>query len=273
MAPLLIGRLGAAVTVLAVVCLRSPAGTAQRRLPEVLPANTSFATTRAAEVLSDARHALSQSPAVTSVLAVGRSRRVFDSYTVLLETELSLELPRRYVRRQWPSRAPGDAARFGFEGTRLIDEPGPAIAVDDLGNHSLPAALTVPARFRLTDHGSFKDAQAEATALALGFFAKPEWIESSRFSYGGRARAAGGFAHVLMLIGEDGQALRLLIDERTSLPLMVTSGSRHMYFSDYAEAGGARLPYRIRRAIGSETIEEITITQFRLDPRPSVRRP
>jgi hypothetical protein len=50
-----------------------------------------------------------------------------------------------------------------------------------------------------------------------------------------------------------------------------TPVEHRLYYADYREADGVRLPFRLRRAIGSDTTEETTFDRFRLnttiDPR------
>jgi hypothetical protein len=40
-----------------------------------------------------------------------------------------------------------------------------------------------------------------------------------------------------------------------------------IYYSDYREVDGMRLPFRIRRALGKDTTEETTFDRFRLNTR------
>jgi hypothetical protein len=45
-----------------------------------------------------------------------------------------------------------------------------------------------------------------------------------------------------------------------------------MYFADYRAVDGLKLPFRLRRAIGSETVEETTFDRFRINARTDPRR-
>ena len=40
-----------------------------------------------------------------------------------------------------------------------------------------------------------------------------------------------------------------------------------LYYSDYREVDGVRLPFRVRRAVGKDTTEETMIDRFRLNTR------
>jgi len=45
-----------------------------------------------------------------------------------------------------------------------------------------------------------------------------------------------------------------------------------MYFADYKDVDGLKLPFRIRRAAGSETTEETTFDRYRINAKVDPRR-
>ena len=45
-----------------------------------------------------------------------------------------------------------------------------------------------------------------------------------------------------------------------------------LYYSDYREVAGARFPFRLRRAIGADTVEETNIDEFKINPRIDPRK-
>ena len=45
-----------------------------------------------------------------------------------------------------------------------------------------------------------------------------------------------------------------------------------IYFADYRDVDGLKLPFRLRRAVGSETTEETTFDRFRINARIDPRR-
>jgi hypothetical protein len=45
-----------------------------------------------------------------------------------------------------------------------------------------------------------------------------------------------------------------------------------LYFADYRDVDGLQLPFRIRRATGTETTEETTFDRYRLNPKIDPRR-
>ena len=51
-----------------------------------------------------------------------------------------------------------------------------------------------------------------------------------------------------------------------------TPVEHRLYFADYREVDGVRLPFRLRRAIGTETTEETTFDRFRINPRIDPRK-
>jgi len=50
------------------------------------------------------------------------------------------------------------------------------------------------------------------------------------------------------------------------------AAEQRMFFADYREVDGLRLPFRIRRATGAETTEETTFDRFRINARIDPRR-
>jgi hypothetical protein len=51
-----------------------------------------------------------------------------------------------------------------------------------------------------------------------------------------------------------------------------TPVEHRLYFADYRDVDGLRLPFRLRRAIGNETTEETTFDRFRLNARIDPRK-
>jgi hypothetical protein len=47
---------------------------------------------------------------------------------------------------------------------------------------------------------------------------------------------------------------------------------QRMFFADYREVDGLKLPFRIRRAVGSDTTEETTFDRFRINAKVDPRR-
>jgi hypothetical protein len=51
-----------------------------------------------------------------------------------------------------------------------------------------------------------------------------------------------------------------------------TSVEHRLYFADYRDVDGLKLPFRLRRAIGTETTEETTFDRFRVNARIDQRK-
>jgi hypothetical protein len=51
-----------------------------------------------------------------------------------------------------------------------------------------------------------------------------------------------------------------------------TPVEHRLYFADYRDVDGVRFPFRLRRAIGTETTEETTFDRFRINPRIDARK-
>ena len=51
-----------------------------------------------------------------------------------------------------------------------------------------------------------------------------------------------------------------------------TPVEHRLYFADYREVDGVRFPFRLRRAIGTETTEETTFDRFRINTRIDPRK-
>jgi hypothetical protein len=51
-----------------------------------------------------------------------------------------------------------------------------------------------------------------------------------------------------------------------------TPVEHRIYFADYRDVDGVRLPFRLRRAIGADTTEETTFDRYRLNARIAADR-
>ncbi len=132
--------------------------------------------------------------------------------------------------------------------------------------------------------------KADFTRLMLGLIAASPALPLT-FTYVGKAEAPQGKADVIDAKGE-GFAARLFFSADTHLPIMLSwqaapqrrrggggaggdaaaaPAENRLYFSDYRDVSGQQLPFRIRRAIGIDTVEETNFDRFRpnakIDPR------
>ncbi len=228
------------------------------------------AADQAAVVLASARAAIGGDARLSDVktfIENGRTRQVRGDHLVPIEFEIHVELPDKYSRRdEFPAQDAGPVTT-GFNGERPIQIPAPPAA--------LPDAV---ARARVTT------AKQDFTRLMLGLFATSSSTYPLTFKSAGTAEAPQGKADVLDLAGLDGFAARFFVDSQTHLPLMVSWQARgtgpaatpavetRLYFADYRDVDGLKLPFRVRRAVGAETTEETTFDRFRINARVDSRR-
>ena len=248
----------------------------------------------AAAVLAAAREALGgdkKLAAVRTLVATGRTRQVRGDNLVPMEFEIAMELPDNYVRKdEIPAQESGPTTS-GFNGDQLLQFPvaGPPPARAGGPPPPSPEQLAMASRMRL---GTVKQ---DFARLTLGLFAGSFTSYPLTFTYAGKAEAPQGKADVLDVKGPPGPgafAARLFINADTHLPIMISwigpapptrggpppaSASQppppetRLYFGDYREVSGLQLPFRLRRALGADTVEETTFDGFKIngkiDPR------
>ena len=212
------------------------------------------------QVLAAARQALGGDKRLQSVrtfVASGRTRQVRGENLVPIEFEISAELPDKYVRKdEIPAQESGPTSA-GFNGSALIQDPAPP--------------KPVPSRVALL--------KQDFVRLTLGMFAASLSSYPVTFSYAGIAEAPQGKADVLDVKGEGDFSLRFFVHSDTHLPVMVSwtvptkdkPVEHRLYYSDYRDVDGMQFPFRLRRAVAGQTIEETTFDRFRInvkiDPR------
>ena len=254
----------------------------------------------AAAVLAAARQALGgdkKLSAVKTLTATGRTRQVRGDNLVPIEFEIFIELPDKYVRKdEVPAQESGPTAS-GFNGDELLqDPPPPAPPAPPPGGAPRPNMTAA----RVTT------LKQDFTRLALGMFATSFPSYPLTFSYFAEAEAPQGKADVLEGKGPNNFAVRLFISRETHLPLMVTwtapappqrgrgpmvmppgatppptppppaapaaAAENHLYFADYRDVDGLQLPFRLRRALGADTVEETTFDRFKVNARIDPKR-
>ena len=304
---------------------------------------------RAAKVLADARAAMggAKLDAIKSLQAHGRTRRVRGNNLVPIEFEIALELPDKYLRADEFPAEELDPTSSGFNGDSLVQVPPPAAApaggrpmpmpgaAPGAAPGSAPGAAAPPAgrgpapdprRARVTN------LKQDFTRLWLGLFASSPTTYPLTFTWAAVAEAPQGQADVLDAKGDGTFALRLFIDNKTKLPIMVswttpptnvlitvpgeaapktvapgavvvqgppapangapkeemdkyakevlalrskaqaTPVEHRLYYADYRDVDGVKFPFRLRRAIGTETTEETTFDRYRINPKIDPRK-
>ena len=243
---------------------------------------------RAATVLSATREALGGEQrigAVRTFIASGRTRQLRGDNLVPIEFEIQVELPDKYSRHdEVPAQDTGPTTQ-GFNGNALVQIPPQATPAGRVGVPP-PSPEQQAAALQARIDGLKQD----FARLMLGMFATSVSSGPGTFVYAGQAEAPQGMADVINVTGPAKFVARFFIDSQTHLPLMVTwqapaPGGRgaapaagtapveqRMYFADYRAVDGLRLPFRIRRAVGADTVEETTFDRFRINARVDPRR-
>lgn len=237
----------------------------------------------AASILADARNALGGEARLTAVktfIATGRTRQVQGNNLVPIEFEIHAELPDNYARRdEIPARESGPTTT-GFSGDALVQIPPPPAPVARAGGPPAPTAGQIEAAAKARVVGVKQD----FARLLLGMFASGTSSYPLTFTYAAQAEAPQGRADVLDVAGPAGFTARLFIHSQTHLPVMVTWEVRppgaspaavvehRLYFADYRDVDGLRLPFRTRHAVGNETTEETTFDRVRINARVDTRR-
>lgn len=253
---------------LAVVAWTSAsAGAQQSKMSAALSPDS--AVEHAARVLAATRAALGVEKGwtVTTFVATGRTERVRGNNLVPIEFELDIELPDKYIRTdEVPAQANGPTST-GFVADELIQRPSPTGPQPDPQVKARLIAM-----------------KQDVARLTLGLWADSIPSVPLTFSYAAEAAAPQGTADVLRVNGPDGFSALLFISSDTHLPLMLSwqapppaadarggaaanAPESRLYYSDYREVGGMRLPFRIRKAVGQDTTEETTFDRVRLNTR------
>jgi hypothetical protein len=249
----------------------------------------------ASGVLAAAREALGgekKLSGVRTVIATGRTRQVRGDNLVPIEFEIAIELPDKYVRKdEIPAQESGPTIT-GFNGGQLLQFPVP-------GPPPARAGAPPPTAEQLAAAGQMRlvTVRQDFARLALGMFAGSFPAYPLTFTYAGKAEAPQGKADVLDVKGPAGPgalAARLFINADTHLPIMISwtapagpmrgappsrgepapapasqpsSPESRLYFGEYREVSGVQLPFRLRRALGPDTVEETTFDGFKINAK------
>ncbi len=247
-----------------------------------------------AAVLAAAREALGGEKALSAVktfVATGRTRQIRGQNLVPIEFEIACELPGKYVRKDEVPAQESEPTTSGFNGEGLIQiptPPVPALAAAAAPNPAGPAAAPPdPRKARVV---SLKQ---DFARLALGMFAASFDSYPLTFTFVGQAEAPQGKADVLDAKGPGSFTLRLFVNAETHLPIMVSWTNpatsvvltdpgqppparpveTRIYFADYRDIGnGLKFPFRLRKAVAGETIEETNFDAFKINPRIDPRK-
>jgi hypothetical protein len=267
----------------------------------VAATGTSEAQVRTAdEVMAAARKALggeAKIAGVKTLIATGRTRQVRGENLVPIEFEIQAEMPDKYSRRdEFPAQDAGPVTA-GYVGDQVVLMPRPVPPPPRPGAPPAP-----PQQMEMMLRGRMMQAKQDFARLMLGMFAGTTPAFPVTYAYVAQAEAPQGKADVIDVKGPANFTARLFIQAETGLPIMLTwqapgpgmgpggpppgaggpppgaggppkpAPEQRMYFADYKDVDGLKLPHRIRRATGSETTEETTFDRFRINAKVDPRR-
>ena len=219
----------------------------------------------ATQVLAAARQALGGEKSLAAVMtfvATGRTRQLRGNNLVPIEFEINCELPDKFVRRDEIPAQDTAPSVTGFRGNDLIQVPATA-------NPANPAEQRVIA------------IKQDFARLMTGVFAGSFPSYPLTFTYAAEGDAPEGKADILNVAGPANFSARLVVQRDTHLPVMLmwqapapgqaAPVEYRMYYADFHDVNGIKWPFRIRRAIAGNTVEETTFDRVRInvkiDPR------
>lgn len=116
--------------------------------------------------------------------------------------------------------------------------------------------------------------------LTLGMFATSFGSYPLTFTYAGVAEAPQGKAEVIDVKGPANFAIKLFINSKTRLPIMVNWQvqaqdrvvEHRLYYADYRDVDGMQFPFQLRRAVAGVTMEETVFDRFRINAKIDPRK-
>src|SRR5262249_34543430 len=225
-------------------------------------------------ILAATREALGGEKRLTAVktfIATGRTQQVRGQNLVPIEFEIAVELPDKYVRRdEIPAQESGPTS-IGCVAHSLIQAPPQSAPAGRPGGPP-----PTPEQLETARRGRVVGVKQDFARLALGLFAGSFAGYPLTFTYVGQAEAPQGKADVLEAKGAPNLTMRFFIAQDTHLPIMVSwqgaapagpAPENRIYFADYRDVDGMKWPFRLRRALGADTVEETIFDRFRVNTR------
>jgi hypothetical protein len=225
----------------------------------------------ASSVLSATREALGGDKALSAVrtfTATGRTRQLRGNNLVPIEFEINCELPDKFVRTDEFPAQDADPTTQGFNGDTLLQFPAP-----QPGRGGPPA----PPQQRLNA------VKQDFVRLTLGMFATSFSSYPLTFKYAAMGEAPEGKADIIDVSGPANFSARLVVQQQTHLPVMlmwqqpspnpqVKPSEIRVYYADFRDVSGVKVPFRIRRAVAGDTVEETTFDRFRINAKIDPRK-
>ena len=269
------------------------------------------AAEKAAKVLADARAALGGEQKLSEVKTLsttGRTRRVQGENLVPIEFEMAVELPDKYMRKDEIPAQESDPTTNGFNGDALVQAPPMTPPEPRPGMPAPPPAqfeamqkqrvLTTKQDFARLMLGMFA-ASYSGYPLQFKYIGQAEAPQGKAHVL--EATGAGNFTVRFFVHAET--HLPVMVSWQpparpaarggpmppgappggTAAPAGAAPGApsasppsappeNRLYFADYRDVDGVKLPFRLRRAVGTETTEETTFDRFRINAKIDPRK-
>jgi len=276
-------------------------------MTELFPGtNVQDATAKARTLINQARTAMGGDK-LNSLSVTGNYRRTFGQMEMSGEVNYDLILPDKMMKTETMNPMPGleithietingeevweDQQQHGGGGGMIMFRRGPGGPVAD--PKKAHAALQQGIR-------------SDFARLSIGLLLTAPSSFPVEFSFAGEAESPDGKADVLDVKGPDGFAVRLFLDQKTHMPLMLSylgkkprvmtqtlapGAPRHpeemekrmkemeaedarqpevefrIYLSDYREVNGVSIPHKLTRSIADEVNEELEIKSVKINPQ------
>ena len=224
-------------------------------------------TNDAKSVLNATREVLGGDKALSAVktfTVTGRTRQLRGNNLVPIEFEINCELPDKFVRTDEFPAQDADPTTQGFNGEVLLQFPAPS-----------PGRGVPP-----STQQRLNTIKQDFARLTLGMFAASFESFPLTFTYAAVGEAPEGKADILDVAGPANFTARFVVQQHTHLPVMLMwqtpappnaqakPAENRIYYADFRDAGGGvKFPFRLRRAVGGETVEETIVDRFRINAK------
>ena len=238
--------------------------------------------------------------AVKAFSATGQISRAIGQFQTG-EVELNCELPDKFVRKETLSIGPANTTtNNGFNGDGAIQESAMAPMAGGGGEGGMHVIIgpggagpnATPEQRAAARQTAMNAAKQDFGRLTVGLFSASFSGFPIEFTDGGTAESKDGRADVVNVKGPGTFQARLFIDGKTHMPLMLTWDGpaprivmargpmenpetptepriveHRLFYADYRDVDGIKLPFRLARTIDGKPAEELTIEKFKLNPK------
>lgn len=240
-----------------------------------------FGQPTAKEVLAAAREALggSKLEAVQSLAVWGPDRHAAQSAML----ELSIDLSGKFLKELTTFSSGGEVQRVGSDGTTSGgmpgDDGGPALVAGTAEGLNGGRYWSRPASGQRLNGNALQPAVAARQRIFTDIFARftlafvlsPPANFPVSFVYGGRLETPDGVADALDGIGPGDFSVRLFIDAKTHLPLMMNYRDAgrdiQLWLKEYKPESGILFPHVVTWVADGSLMEEFQAQRFKINPK------